>query len=304
MLFMIQKLWKNTKTNYPILADDPYKRKSIQVLDTEMTYVDVGEGDPIVFLHGNPTSSYLWRNIIPEVQGLGRCLAPDLVGMGESGDAPDGSYRFADHTRYLDAWFAALELDRVTLVIHDWGSGLGFHWANRHRHRIKGIAYMEAFVRPLTWEEWPRLAGVIFKMIRSKKGEEFILKNNGFIKYILPSGVIRQMTDKELDVYRKPFLEEGEERRPMLTWAREVPLGGEPEDVHNLVKEYAEWLATSKVPKLFINGAPGMILTGPQRDYCRTWPNQTEVTVKGLHFLQEDSPKEIGEALFKFVKGL
>jgi haloalkane dehalogenase len=285
-------------------VDDKYTRKRVKVLDSEMTYIDEGTGDPIVFLHGNPTSSYLWRNIIPEVEGLGRCLAPDLIGMGQSGKNPNGSYRFVDHARYLDAWFDALDLKNVTLVIHDWGSGLGFHWANRHRDRVKGIAYMEAFVRPVTWEEWPDSATNIFKKMRSPKGEKFILEENGFIEKILPSSIIRPLTEEEMNAYRRPFQEAGEERRPMLTWPRQIPFEGEPEDVHQFAQDYATWLSESEVPKLFINAEPGTILTGPQREFCRTWPNQTEVTVKGLHFIQEDSPKEIGQAVAQFVQSI
>lgn len=285
-----------------ISVDDKYTRKRVKILDSDMAYIDEGDGDPIVFLHGNPTSSYLWRNIIPEVEGLGRCLAPDLIGMGESGKNPSGTYRFVDHARYLDAWFDVLDLKNVTLVIHDWGSGLGFHWANRNRDRVKGIAYMEAFVRPVTWEEWPDSATNIFKKMRSQKGEKFILEENGFIEKILPSSIIRPLTKEEMDAYRRPFQDSGEERRPMLTWPRQIPFEGEPEDVHQFAQEYATWLSESEVPKLFINAEPGTILTGPQREFCRTWPNQTEVTVKGLHFIQEDSPKEIGQAVAKFVQ--
>ncbi|WP_404328322.1 haloalkane dehalogenase [Mesobacillus maritimus] len=285
-------------------VDDKYTRKRVKVLDSEMAYIDEGTGDPIVFLHGNPTSSYLWRNIIPEVEGLGRCLAPDLIGMGQSGKNPNGSYRFVDHARYLDAWFDALDLKNVTLVIHDWGSGLGFHWANRNRDRVKGIAYMEAFVRPVTWEEWPDSATNIFKKMRSPKGEKFILEENGFIEKILPSSIIRPLTEEEMNAYRRPFQEPGEERRPMLTWPRQIPFEGEPEDVHQFAQDYATWLSKSEVPKLFINAEPGTILTGPQREFCRTWPNQTEVTVKGLHFIQEDSPKEIGQAVARFVQSI
>jgi haloalkane dehalogenase len=285
-----------------ISVDDKYTRKRIKVLDSEMAYIDEGTGDPIVFLHGNPTSSYLWRNIIPHVEGIGRYLAPDLIGMGQSGENPGGSYRFVDHARYLDAWFDALDLKNVTLVIHDWGSGLGFHWANRHRDRVKGIAYMEAFVRPVTWEEWPDSATNIFKKMRSPRGEKFILEENGFIEKILPSSIIRPLTEEEMDAYRRPFKDEGERRRPMLTWPREIPFEGSPEDVDQFAADYAAWLSTSDVPKLFINAEPGTILTGPQRDFCRTWPNQKEVTVKGLHFIQEDSPNEIGQAVAEFVK--
>jgi haloalkane dehalogenase len=272
------------------------------LLETEISYVDTGAGEPVVFLHGNPTSSYLWRNVIPHVEGLGRCLAPDLVGMGDSGAAPDGSYRFVDHARYLDAWFEALGLTNVTLVVHDWGSALGFYWAYRHPERVRGIAYMEAVVRPLTWEEWRDESRQIFQDLRSEAGEEMVLEKNLFIEGILPSAVLRDLTEEEMNVYRRPYLEPGESRRPTLTWPRELPINGEPEDVVSIVDDYSKWLAQSDVPKLFVNAEPGAILTGSQREFCRTWPNQEEVTVRGAHFVQEDSPHEIGEAVATFVR--
>ena len=281
---------------------DPYARQRIRVLDTEMAYVEAGAGDPAVFLHGNPTSSYLWRNVIPHVEGVARCLAPDLIGMGDSGAAPSGSYRFADHARYLDAWFQALGLTRnVTLVGHDWGSALAFHWAHRHPERVRGIAYMEGIVRPLRWEEWPQPARAIFQAMRSPAGEEVVLQKNAFVERILPASVLRQLTPAEMDAYRRPFREPGERRRPMLAWPREIPLDGEPADVVAIVAGYARWLASSDVPKLFINAHPGSILVGPQRELCRTWPNQQEVTVRGSHFIQEDSPAEIGRAIAALV---
>ena len=286
----------------PISAADAYERHRIAFLETEISYVDTGAGEPVVFLHGNPTSSYLWRNVIPHVEGLGRCLAPDLVGMGDSGAAPDGSYRFVDHARYLDAWFEALGLTNVTLVVHDWGSALGFYWAYRHPERVRGIAYMEAVVRPLTWEEWRDESRQIFQGLRSEAGEEMVLEKNLFIEGILPSAVLRDLTEEEMNVYRRPYLEPGESRRPTLTWPRELPINGEPEDVVSIVDEYSKWLAQSDVPKLFVNAEPGAILTGSQREFCRTWPNQEEVTVRGAHFVQEDSPHEIGEAVATFVR--
>jgi haloalkane dehalogenase len=285
-----------------ISAADTYERHRIAVLDTEISYVDTGAGDPVVFLHGNPTSSYLWRNVVPHVERVGRCLAPDLVGMGDSGPAPDGSYRFVDHTRYLDAWFEALGLTNVTLVVHDWGSALGFYWAYRHPERVRGIAYMEALVRPLTWEEFPGDARRIFQDLRSEAGEEMVLEKNLFIERILPSAVLRDLTEEEMNVYRRPYLQPGESRRPTLTWPRELPISGEPEEVVSIVDEYSRWLAQSDVPKLFVNAEPGSILTGSQREFCRTWPNQEEVTVRGAHFVQEDSPHEIGEAVATFVR--
>ena len=288
-----------------ISAVDPYPRRRVRVLDTEMAYVDAGTGAPVVFLHGNPTSSYLWRNVIPLVAPHGRCLAPDLVGMGDSGKAPAGSYRFADHARYLDAWFEALGLMRgVTLVLHDWGSALGFHWAHRHPDRVRGLVYMEAIVRPVSWSEWPEAARKIFQAMRTPAGEEMVLGKNVFVERILPASVLRGLTEAEMGVYRRPYLEPGESRRPTLTWPREIPIDGEPADVVAIVDGYARWLATSDRPKLFVNADPGVILVGAQRESCRAWPNQREITVRGSHFLQEDSPAEIGEAVAAFLKGL
>jgi haloalkane dehalogenase len=287
----------------PIPAADTHERRRVAVLDTEISYVDTGAGDPVVFLHGNPTSSYLWRNVIPHVEGVGRCLAPDLVGMGSSGPAPDGSYRFVDHSRYLDAWFEALGLtENVTLVGHDWGSALGFYWAYKHPERVRGIVYMEAIVRPLTWEEWPDEARDIFQAMRSEAGEEMVLEKNVFVERILPSSVLRELTEEEMDVYRRPYLEPGEARRPTLTWPRELPISSEPQNVVSIVDDYSKWLAESDLPKLFVNAEPGTILIGAQREFCRTWPNQGEITVQGAHFIQEDSPHEIGEAVAAFVK--
>ena len=287
----------------PISPTDPYERRRVAVRDTEIAYVDTGAGDPVVFLHGNPTSSYLWRNVIPYVEGLGRCLAPDLIGMGDSGKAPTGSYRFVDHARYLDAWFDALGLTKnVTLVGHDWGSALGFYWAYRYPDRVKGLVYLEAIVKPLTWEEWPEPARALFTALRSPAGEEIILQKNVFVERILPASVLRPLTAEEMAVYRRPYLEPGESRRPTLTWPRQIPLDGEPADVVEIVDRYAKWLATSAVPKLFINADPGVILVGAQREFCRTWSNQQEVTVQGSHFIQEDSPAEIGQAIATFLR--
>jgi haloalkane dehalogenase len=269
-----------------------------------MAYVDTSAGDPVVFLHGNPTSSYLWRNIIPHVRESGRCLAPDLVGMGESGKAPAGAYRFVNHQRYLDAWFDALDLRKVVLVVHDWGSALGFDWARRHPDRVRGVAYMEAIVRPLTWQEWPEVARKVFQGMRSSSGEEMVLEKNVFVERILPSSVMRGLTSDEMDRYRAPYRETGESRRPTLTWPREIPLDGEPADVTQIVRAYSQWLTTSPLAKLFVNADPGSILVGPQREFCRTWANQQEVTVRGTHFVQEDSPDEIGRAIAAFVRGL
>ena len=284
---------------------DPYARRRARVLDTEMAYVDTGAGAPVVFLHGNPTSSYLWRNVIARVEGGARCLAPDLVGMGDSGGAPDGSYRFADHARYLDAWLDAMALGAgVTLVVHDWGSALGFHWARRHPERVRALVYMEAIVRPLTWNEWPEAARKVFQGMRSPAGEEMVLVKNVFVERILPLSVLRGLTEAEMAVYRRPYLEPGESRRPTLTWPRQIPIDGEPADVVAVVDAYGRWLAQSPIPKLFVNADPGTILTGAQREFCRAWPNQREVTVRGSHFVQEDSPAEIGEAIAAFLGSL
>ena len=282
----------------PISAQDPFTRKRIAVLDSEIAYVDEGTGDSLVFLHGNPTSSYLWRNVIPHCLPLGRCLAPDLIGMGESGKNPAGSYRFVDHARYLDAWLDAVDVgDAVTFVIHDWGSALGFHWANRHRDRVKGIVFMEAIVRPLSWTEWPEAAARVFRGFRSPAGDEMVLEKNVFVERMLPGSVLRALSEEEMTVYRKPFLEPGESRRPTLTWPREIPIDGEPADVTAIAQSYADWLCASDLPKLLINAEPGAILNGPQLDFARGWPNTTEVTVTGNHFVQEDSPHEIGAAI-------
>jgi haloalkane dehalogenase len=286
-------------------AADPHPRKRVSVLDTHISYVDTGEGDPIVFLHGNPTSSYLWRNIIPFVSGLGRCLAPDLVGMGASGRSPTYSYRFIDHARYLDAWFEAMNLTRnVILVVHDWGSALGFHRASRYPEQIKAIAYMEAIVEPRIWDDFGE-AGGIFRALRSPQGEHLILEQNAFIEAILPRAIIRTLSDEEMEAYRAPYRER-EARLPTLIWPRQIPIEGEPADVTAIVESCGEWLSQSPVPKLFIAGDPGAIITaaGRSRAFCRRWPNQREVTVRGRHFLQEDSPDEIGAALQDFVKSL
>lgn len=287
-------------THCAISTEDLSYRKRSSVLDTSMAYVDVGEGDPIVFLHGNPTPSYLWRNIIPYVLPLGRCLAPDYVGMGNSGNAPNGSYRFVDHRRYLDAWFDALQLTKnVILVVHDWGSALGFSWAQRHPERVRGLVYMEAIVRPfLSWDEWPEVTREFFKRQRTPDGEDLILQKNLFIEYLLP---LRGISKEAMEVYRRPFRNPGPVRQPMLSWSRDLPIEGQPQDVSKIVDSYARWLATSPIPKLFINGDPGGFLIGAQREFCRAWPNQQEITVKGAHFLQEDAPSEIGEATAQFV---
>lgn len=283
-------------------------KKTAPVLGKRMTYVERGSGDPIVLLHGNPTSSFLWRSVVPHLEGLGRCILPDLIGMGDS-DKLEGSgtgrYRFVEHRRYLDALLETLGVDdRVTFVVHDWGSALGFDWAHRHSARVRGIAYMEAIVTTLTWEDWPEPARRIFQGLRSPAGEEMILERNLFVENILPGSVLRTLTDDEMDEYRRPFAEPGEGRRPTLTWPREIPIEGRPADVHEIVAGYSQWLAMAEVPKLFVNADPGAILTDRQRDLCRAWPNQQEITVPGIHFLQEDSGDEIGHAVATWLHGI
>ncbi len=271
-----------------------------RVLDTKIHHVESGEGDPIVFLHGNPTSSYLWRNIIPHVSDLGRCLAPDLVGMGRSGSAP--GYRFADHARYLDAWFDALNLTaNVTLVVHDWGSALGFHWASRHPERVKAIAYMEAIIQPLLWTDFPPGIDELFRALRSDQGEHLILQDNAFVETVLPKSILRTLTDEEMQAYRAPF-STPQSRMPTLVFPRELPIEGTPADVTQIVETYGRWLAQTQIPKLFVAAEPGTLLTGRAAQFARTFPNQREVTVKGIHYLQEDSPNEIGTALREFIQ--
>ncbi len=285
----------------------PYEKRYLDVSGHAMAYVEAGQGDPIVFLHGNPTSSYLWRNILPYLQPAGRCIAPDLIGMGDSHKLPASgrdSYAFAEHRRYLDALLDALGVhDRVTLVVHDWGSALGFDWANRHRSAVRGIAYMEAIVRPVSWDEWSPQTRAFFRKLRSPQGEQMVLEDNLFVESLLPQRVLRTLTDAEMDAYRRPFLEPGEGRRPTLTWPRQLPIDGEPADVCQIVASYGQWLAASPLPKLFINADPGTH-SAQERAFCRGWPSQTEVTVPGLHFLQEDSPHQIGQALARWNDSL
>ena len=265
-----------------------------------MAYHEVGEGPTVVFLHGNPTSSYLWRNIIPHVAPMARCIAPDLIGQGDSDKLDDkgpDSYTFVQHREYLDGLLDQLDIgDEVTLVIHDWGSALGFDWANRHRDRVAGIAYMEAIVRAVSWEEWPEAAAKIFQGFRSPAGEDMVIEKNLFVEAVLPGSILRDLTQEEHDEYRRPFLDP-EDRRPTLTWPRQIPISGEPPEVVEIVQSYADWLSGADVPKLLVRAEPGAILTGPQREFCRSWPNLTEVTVAGTHFIQEDSPHESGAAI-------
>ena len=278
------------------------EKKTVQVKGKTMAYVEMGEGDPIVFQHGNPTSSYLWRNIMPHVADRGRCIAIDLIGMGDSDKLDESGpdrYTFAEHYEYFSGALEALGVTtNVTLVIHDWGSALGFHWANQHRDAVAGICYMEAIVMPIpTWEDFPEAARGVFQGFRSEAGEAMVLENNVFVENVLPGSILRDLSDEEMNEYRRPFLEPGEGRRPTLTWPRQIPIAGEPADVVAIAADYAAFLKDSDIPKLFVNAEPGAITTGAVRDFCRTWKMQTEVTVAGSHFIQEDSADEIGQAL-------
>src|SRR5262250_2288526 len=290
-----------------ISAAFPYHKQRRQVLGREMAYVEVGQGDPIVLLHGNPTSSYLWRNVLPRLQPLGRCIAPDLIGMGDSDKLPDsgpGSYRFVEHRRYLDALLEALDVrDRVTLVVHDWGSALGFDWANRHREAVKGIAYMEAIVRPQGWDHWDTInMRPALQALRSEAGDKMVLRDNFFIETILPAAIMRTLSAEEMAQYRRPFAEPGEGRRPTLTWPRQIPIDGEPSDVAAIVAASADWLSKSGVPKLFFKAEPGAILANEEDlAFIRRLPALTEVSVMGRHYAQEDSPDEIGRAVSRWI---
>ena len=284
-----------------MISVEEHPKKSIEVLGRRMACVELGEGPPVVFQHGNPTSSYLWRNVMPALAGRARCLAPDLIGMGDSDKLPDsgpGRYRFVEQRRYFEAALEALGVDEdVTLVGHDWGAALAFDWARRRPGAVRGIAYMEALVRPLTWEEWPERSRGLFRGFRSPAGESLVLEKNLFVERVLPGSMLRGLDEREMAVYRRPFLEPGESRRPTLTWPREIPIDGGPEDVRAIAAANAEWLASSEAPKLFVNAEPGAILTGAQREFCRGFRNQVEVGVAGAHFIQEDSPADLARAL-------
>jgi haloalkane dehalogenase len=291
-----------------MVSAEEHAKRFIEVDGRRMAYVEMGEGSPIVFQHGNPTSSYLWRNVMPMLAHRGRCVALDLIGMGDSDkliDPGPGSYTYAEQRQYFDKALAALGVgDDVVLIVHDWGSALGFDWAQRHPQSVRGICYMEAIVRPLAWDEFPDRSRDIFQGFRSEAGEGMVLENNLFVERVLPGSVLRELSEEEMSVYRRPFTEPGEGRRPTLTWPRQIPIEGEPADVTDIVDTYAEWLAASQIPKLFINAEPGALLTGAQREFCRRWPNQHEVTVRGSHFIQEDSPTEIGTAINAWLESL
>ncbi len=290
-----------------ISAAFPYTKQSADIFGLPMAYIDVGAGDPIVLLHGNPASSYIWRNVIPHLEGLGRIIAPDLIGMGDSAKLPNSgpaSYTFVEHRRYLGALLEALEVrENITFVVHDWGSALAFDWARRHPEAVKGIAYMEAIVKPYSWAEFPENGRKVFQALRTAAGEQTVLEQNSFIEFNLPAGIQRKLTDEEMNEYRRPFREAGEARRPTLSWPRQLPIDGEPADVTEIVNAYSDWLASSDIPKLYIQGNPGRQQPS-QHDFCKDWPAQSTVVVPGLHNLQEDTPDEIGAAIAGWLKDL
>jgi len=283
-------------------------KKFLEVQGRKLAYVERGEGTPMIFLHGNPTSSFLWRNILAPLSNHYRCIAPDLIGMGDSDKLPglgDERYSFFEQQRYLDGFMEGLQLQQTAiLVVHDWGSALGFDWVRRNPGRVRGLAYMEAIVGSREWSSLPPPAAEMFQALRSERGEDMILQQNFFVEHILPAGILRKLTVEELDEYRRPFREPGEARRPTLAWPRQLPFSGEPPLICELVRRYTEFLARSALPKLFINAEPGRVLVGPLREACRRWPNQQEVTVSGLHYVQEDSPTEIAAALLAFASTL
>ena len=298
----------------PITAEQWYGRCSrVDVLDSSVTYYDSSpkdDGDEVVvFLHGNPTCSYIWRNVVPYVEdGGARCLAPDLIGMGASGKSGNDSYRFVDHYRYLDAWLERMELpSKVTLVCHDWGSGLAFHWCHMHPERVRALVHMESVVMPSSsWKQWPLMPKMIFHSLRSEAGEKMVLRKNFFIERLLPANTLRKLKPVEMDAYRQPFLEKGESRRPMLTWPREIPFESEgPYDVLKIVQDYGRFMrqSTAHIPKLFIEADPG-VFSKAISETALSWPNTETVKVKGLHYLQEDSATEIGESIARFLRGV
>ena len=284
-----------------------YVKKYIDLGGVRMGYVDVGQGAPVVFLHGHPMSSYLWRNVIPQVENWGRCIAPDLMGMGDSDKlAPSaaGGYGFAQQQHYLDLFFEALDLtDGVALVVHGWGSALGFDWANRHRNAVRGIAHMEAVVAAPRMAELDTSLRDIFATLRSAAGADLVLEKNYPIEALLPQMIIRDLTAAEMAVYRRPYLTPGESRRPILDWLSEIPFDGEPAAMDKVIKGYMKWLPRSPIAKLFVNAEPGMIgSVGENRALCRSFVNQCEITVAGKHYLQEDSPEDIGQAIADWLR--
>ncbi|MEM6792761.1 MAG: haloalkane dehalogenase [Acidobacteriota bacterium] len=292
----------------PLSETLPYDKKFKTVLGKKMAYVEEGTGDPIVFLHGNPTSIYLWRNVMPHLEGHGRLIAIDTIGMGDSeklDDTGEGSYSLAENCRYTFALLEELGVtENVTLVLHDWGSGIGFHWAEQHRGAVKALVFMEAIVTTFpTWDDFPKDLHGPIGTLRSPAGDAMALEDNFFIETLLPSAILRDLSEAEHAEYRRPFAEPGEARRPTIAGPRQLPIEGQPADPVAILESDAKYLSTSEIPKLFINADPGAFLVGHARDFARTWPNLTEVTVPGAHFIQEDSPHEIGEAISGWLPG-
>ncbi|MFQ5662797.1 MAG: haloalkane dehalogenase [Terriglobia bacterium] len=289
-----------------ISAAFPFKANYVQVHGSKMHYVDEGSGDPILFLHGNPTSSYLWRNIIPYLTFKARCLAPDLIGMGKS-DKPALEYRFFDHVKYIEGFINKLELKNLTLVVHDWGSALGFHYAARHQDHIKAMAFMEAILLPAPgWEVFPENFTGIFQAFRTPEvGWDLIVNKNMFVERILPAAVVRGLTDEEMNHYREPF-KQPESRKPLWRWPNEIPIAGEPADVVTAVAAYSDKLRQSEWPKLLFHASPGAILRAAMVEWCRAnLKNLKTVDVgEGIHFLQEDHPHRIGAELASWYDSL
>jgi haloalkane dehalogenase len=290
----------------PISAEYPFSLRTVEVHGSRMAYIDEGRGDPIVFLHGNPTSSYLWRNVIPHLLSLGRCIAPDLIGMGRS-DKPDIGYRFVDHARYVDGFLRALDLERITFVVHDWGSALAFDWAMRNEGRVRALAFMEAILGPVpSWEQFSPGGRELFQQLRTPGvGEQMVLDNNFFVEQLLPRSVMRGLLPAEMAHYRAPFAERAA-RKPTLAWPREIPIAGEPPDVVEIVTRYRDALCRSQLPKLLVTVDPGILVTAPIVAWAReSLPRLEIVSVgKGLHFIQEDHPHEIGERLADWLRRL
>lgn len=282
-----------------------HPKSKILVNNKNMAYVEMGQGNTMLFLHGNPTSSYLWRNIMPYFSNIKRCVAPDLIGMGDSEKLDSnevGTYNFFEHQKWLNDLLETLNLgDKLILVLHDWGSALGFDWARKNIDRVAGIVYMEGIVCPLSWDDWDEKSAPLFQAFRSDAGENMIIEKNIFVERVLPGSVLRGLTKEEMEVYRRPFLKK-EDRRPTLDWPNQIPIDNKPKDVVEVVDEYSKFFSKDNTPKLFINADPGAILIGKQREFCRSWPNQYEFTVPGSHFIQEDSPDLIGEGIFNWLE--
>ncbi len=286
-----------------------YDKRSVTVHGKRMAYVDTGgDGDSIVFLHGNITQSYMWRNIIPHVEPLARCIAVDNIGQGDSAkldDSGPGSYRLREHQRYIDGFLEQVDPgDRVTLMMHDWGVQLGLGWGNRNRHRLKGIAHMQGLMGNLNWDFWNQEVSAVMKRLRTDDGEDLVLNQNLFVEKVLPAMVIRDLPAEVWDEYRRPYRNPGEDRRPSLTWPREIPVEGEPADVLSVIENNNRWLAGSPIPKLYIHVRPETVIKGHVLEHVRSFPHQTEVSVQGLHYVQEDSPHEIGAALADWYRRL